>query len=93
MGGLPLLAYPVAAIVALMSLGGPPSAGDSLPLVLASRAFLLGALVYPLVYGGCVIAAMANRPASTSPMLAALPLLYLVGLVALLGLWAIAERR
>lgn len=91
LGGLPLMAYPVLLIVSVMSLGAPATGGEPLLLTLASRGFLLGALAYPVVYVACLVAALANRTPS-APMVAALPLLYLAGLVALLGLWAIAER-
>ena len=91
LGGLPLLAYPVLLIVSVMSLSAPVTNGEPLLLTLTSRGFMLGALAYPLAYAACLIAALAYKPPS-APMLAALPLLYLVGLAALLALWALAER-
>ena len=91
LGGLPLVAYPVLLIVSVMSLASPATNGEPMYLLLASRGFLLGALVYPAVYGGCLIAALTGKTPA-APTVAALPLLYLVGLAALLGLWAIAER-
>jgi hypothetical protein len=92
-GGLPLIAYPVLLIVSIMSLSASVPGGEPLLLTLASRGFLLGALVYPVVYLSCLVTTVVTKTAvASAPMVAALPLLYLVGLVALLGLWAMAER-
>ena len=92
-GGLPLLGYPVLALVAVMGLSSPSADSGPLVLTLISKAFLYGGLLYPVVYLGCVITAFARRAEmAAAPFLAAVPLLYLAGLLALLGLWAVAER-
>lgn len=57
-GGLPLLAYPAVALAGIMSLAGERMGHEAALLETVRTSFLIGTLVYPLVYILCAIAAV-----------------------------------
>jgi hypothetical protein len=84
-GGLPLLLYPFIAIASAMSLGGYSTGTERTLLMIVARGFQIGSLVYPLVYVGCLIAALVVRKKkeSAAATIASVPLWFL-GMVCLL---------
>ena len=90
-GAVPLLIYPFILIANIMSFAGTPS---STPVPasqwIMSKAFLWSSTLYPVVYFGCLIAAIVCSRSGDSAMafkLAAAPLAYLVLCVLLMFGW------
>lgn len=77
LGGLPLLTYPGVLLASLMGLGSQSSIKPAFIYRLMNQCFLWGSLAYPAVYIPCYRIARANMNTS-SLVIAALPLLYLV---------------
>jgi len=90
-GALPLLIYPVVLVANVMSFAGTPSS-TPVPLMqkLASMAFLWASTLYPVVYIGCLIAAITYSRGGDPAMafkLSAAPLAYLGLCVLLMFAW------
>ena len=55
LGALPLILYPVVLLANEMSFAAPATGSESLLQWLVSRAFLLGSIIYPIVYLFCAV--------------------------------------
>ncbi|QYX67011.1 hypothetical protein K2227_20015 [Shewanella putrefaciens] len=77
LGGLPLLTYPGVLLASLMGLASQSSIKPAFITRLMNQCFLWGSLVYPAVYIPCYRLA-SNSTATSSLIIAALPLLYLI---------------
>ncbi|MDY0168588.1 MAG: hypothetical protein RBS80_18715 [Thermoguttaceae bacterium] len=94
LGALPLLIYPFVLLASVMSLAGHRSGNEPALLVLVIKSFLLGSIAYPLVYLVCLALAVAK--AAKNGCTVALwyglgPLVYLLFLVGLMGIWFAME--
>ena len=91
LGGIPLLIYPFLMVANVMSLAAePPQYPVSLALRLSSQGFLWSSTLYPLVYIGCAIMSLVQwhrQNGHAAQRYALTPVLYLLGVVALLLLW------
>ena len=90
-GALPLIIYPFILLANVMSFAGTPSS-TPVPLMqkLISMAFLWASTLYPVVYIGCVIAAITYSRGGDPAMafkLSAAPLAYLGLCVLLMFAW------
>jgi hypothetical protein len=96
LAGLPLALYPFIFLANIMSMAGHPSP-DPTPLVLrlTANAFLWSSMLYPVVYIGCVVLAIALSAAgstSTAEKMSLLPLLYLALVVAFFCGWMMTSQ-
>lgn len=91
LGAIPLLIYPFLMVANVMSLAAePPHYPVSLALRLSSQGFLWSSTLYPLVYFGSAIVALIQshfQNDRAARRYAVLPLLYLIGVIALFLLW------
>lgn len=90
-GGLPLLAYPAVFLAGVMSLAGERTGNESAVLVIVARSFLIGSMVYPLIYVPCAMAAvsMAKKGRAESALkICKVPLVFLAALGVLFFTWA-----
>ena len=91
LGAIPLLAYPFLMVANVMSLAAePPHYPVSLGLRLSSQGFLWSSTLYPIVYFGCAIMAFVQSHFEIdrdARRYALLPLLYLIGVIALFLIW------
>jgi hypothetical protein len=95
LGDLPLLLYPFVVIAGVMSLAGHVSGDEPLLLLAVARSFIWGSLAYPAVYIPCLVVACAlkqNRKKAALRFSVA-PVLYLLALIALLGVWWVAFQK
>ena len=88
MGGLPLLAYPFVALASLMSLAGHRTEEESTALMMAATAAQVSSLLYPGVYCLAVFLVFTQFRGTLKELIcSAIPLVYLLFVVALFGLW------
>lgn len=94
LGALPLILYPFVLLANIMGLAAQRSDNESLVLVLISYAFYIGTLAYPIVYLlGAGLAIVGARKKSKLAMgFAFSPIGYLLLLVGLAVIWALAEK-
>ena len=90
-GGLPLLVYPAVLLAGIMSLAGERT-GDEPPALLMAivTSFLIGSIVYPLVYVPCAVAAVRKakkQEAALAFKISMVPLIFLAVLAILLLVW------
>ncbi|GCF91719.1 hypothetical protein [Shewanella sp. M-Br] len=78
LGGLPLLIYPGVLLASLMGLASQSSIKPAFIYRLMNQCFLWGSLVYPAVYIPCYRITSDSTATSSSLVIAALPLLYLI---------------
>nr|WP_320127270.1 hypothetical protein [uncultured Shewanella sp.] len=78
LGGLPLLTYPGVLLASLMGLASQSSIKPAFIYRLMNQCFLWGSLVYPAVYIPCYRITSDSTATSSSLVIAALPLLYLI---------------
>jgi hypothetical protein len=95
-GGAPLLIYPFVLFAGIMSLAGHRTGNEPPLLVAFSTAFLVGSIAYPVVYGPCLVAALAMRANEAKQVMAfrisLIPLACLSVLVLLAVGWIWAEN-
>jgi hypothetical protein len=80
-GAVPLLVYPFAAMASLMSLAAHTSGKEPVLMMIAARGFQISSLLDPLVYFGCLVAAVALKGKGRGAMagkIASVPLFFLV---------------
>lgn len=78
LGGVPLLTYPGVLLASLMGLASQSSIKPAFIYRLMNQCFLWGSLVYPAVYIPCYRITSDSTATSSSLVIAALPLLYLI---------------
>lgn len=78
LGGLPLLTYPGVLLASLMGLASQSSIKPAFIYRLMNQCFLWGSLIYPAVYIPCYRITSDSTATSSSLVIAALPLLYLI---------------
>jgi len=93
LGWLPMVIYPFVALADLMSLAGDTrgSVGLSKLTLITAKIFLYGSLAYPLVFFPC--RDLAKRSLNSgheqdAVKISAIPVLYVLVMVALVMLWA-----
>lgn len=92
LGALPLLCYPFVLLANLMTLAGHRSGHESLGLMVAVYAFLIGSTAYPLVYFLCfgfVIVRLKEKKVRAAIRYSAAPLLYIALLAILMMFWSV----
>ena len=87
---LPLLIYPAVLMASVMSLAGGVSGEEPAYLVAIVYGFLIGSLLYPLVYIGSLIAYFIVKDIERKALFVKIPFLYLAFCIILLILWVFA---
>lgn len=93
-GGLPLLVYPAVLFAGVMSLAGEPTGDVPLLVRAVVTSFLLGSIIYPLVYIPSAIKALGLSRAQEidrAYRMSQVPLKFLLVLGALLLVWFLLE--
>jgi hypothetical protein len=89
-GGLPLLVYPAVLGAGIMSLAAERTGDEPALLMAIVNSFLIGSIVYPLVYVPCAIGAVwraKEQDAALAFKISIMPLVFLAVLVVLLLAW------
>jgi hypothetical protein len=90
-GGLPLLAYPAVLLAGVMSLAGHRTGNEPSMRMAVASVCLIGSLIYPLIYGPCLVAAVATVRRANGRFscgLSIAPIVYLVVLCACFVVWS-----
>jgi hypothetical protein len=87
---LPLLIYPAVLMASVMSLAGNVSGEEPLYLVVIVYGFLVGSLLYPLVYIASLIAYFIVKDVKRKALFVKIPFLYIGFCIVLLILWVFA---
>jgi hypothetical protein len=90
LSGLPLIVYPAVLMASVMSLAGGVSGEEPVYLVIIVYGFLIGSLLYPLVYIGSLIAYFIVKDIERKALFVKIPFLYLGFCIVLLILWVFA---
>ena len=90
LSGLPLIVYPAVLMASVMSLAGGVSGEEQLYLVVIVYGFLIGSLLYPLVYIGTLIAYFIMKDTERKALFVKIPFIYLGLCIVLLTLWVFA---
>lgn len=94
LGGLPLLLYPFVFLAGVMSLGGHRTGDEPLLLMAVAYVCVLGSLVYPVVYGCCLVATFVKKKQAkerAALWMSVVPLVFLVLLGGLFIAWSNLE--
>lgn len=95
LGALPLIFYPFIFLANVMSFAGTPTGNETTVQWLVSRTFLVGSMIYPIVYILCAIAVVVQiirNQGKAALKSGSIPVFYLVFIVGVFFLWTQTSR-